>query len=115
MTEPTNEEFRIKVAELMGLAIYQKQADGKWFCLKNGGWLQIPNYPESLDACVEFEKTLTPDEFEKYISDINDIVWNEPVTDGYIPCAITASARQRCLAFIKATQQRKGHVPPICC
>ncbi len=118
----TDEEIRIKVAESRGWNP-SSLVKGKWchdsnmVMAKNGAysvWVGIdslPNYPESLDACAEFEATLTDEEWLDYIGYLADDVL------GY-SCSMNpswsltrklleATARQRCLAYLKT----KGIIP----
>ncbi len=84
----------------------------------------VPNYPASLDACREFEKTLTDykqlteygkqlykimpvDVIEDHASDFNDTKLD------YSELAIFAMAepRQRCLAFLATCSPREEGIP----
>lgn len=67
----------------------------------------LPNYTESLDACAEFEKTLTDEEQQEYFYQLNEEVglvsprspaW---LLEWSVFKLITATARQRCLAYLK--------------
>ncbi len=53
-----------------------------------------PNYAESLDACAEFERTLTPRELAEYSYGLMDITRTTYE-------AITATAAQRCEAYLR--------------
>ena len=111
----TDEEIRIKVAEAMG---------ARWHCVLTGPqserlvlafsqWTnlgplrwelsdgrilspQISNYPESLDACAEFEKTLTDEELEAYREHISELL-NDTARIGL---GFTAKPKIRCLAYL---------------
>jgi hypothetical protein len=67
---------------------------------------EIPDYPHSLDECAEFEKGLTDEEREEYARTLyDDAPINGLIRDGFIQwesvfVIATASARQRCLAFL---------------
>lgn len=114
----TDEEIRIKVAESLGY----KDLETKWekyhqwecpdgrvrFGTIADKYACLPNYPESLDACAEFEATLTEEEWETYA---DYLLWSEdePGHSNYTACKIGCSAtpRQRCLAYLKT----KGLIP----
>ena len=118
----TNEEIRIKVAEAMGWQCEKVQnEDGhgvrfghtmRWRCpgdTRIAHFLptEPPNYPESLDACAKFEATLTDEEHLRYRVQL----WNVVITEGdeltWDRQFISATARQRCLAYLKT----KGIIP----
>lgn len=80
----------------------------EWHYLHN-----VPNYPGSLDACAEFEKTLTTEEQQEYFYQLNEEVglvsprspaW---LLEWSVFKLVTATARQRCLAYLKT----KGILP----
>ena len=108
----TNEEIRIKIAELCGVEFSKWGKD--WMLLTtpnttdpiriklNGRTLEqgkmdyvsaLPNYPESLDACAGFEKTNWSNH-KAYLRNLIDIC--QTPED-----AITANPLQRCLAYLK--------------
>lgn len=115
-----NEEIQIAVAKLCGKWTPEIEKNYN-YAFKLGhvpgsNWkrsralVTLPSYPTSLDACSEFEKSLTHDEWIFYIGFINGVTtiqhlmsmeqfhscWNsEPVT--------------RCIAFLKLRGQ---HVHP---
>lgn len=99
----TDEEVRIKVAEAMGWnKIYKgPEPDNRWMspCGRYRALEEIPNYPKSLDACAEFEGSNWQNH-KAYIRNLIDIC--QTPED-----AITATARQRCLAYLKT----KGLIP----
>jgi hypothetical protein len=111
----TDEEIRIKVAEAMGWTNitafhFEDVVTGKPKILHKGDcptleiedqWL--PNYPESLNACAEFEATLTDHDTMRMHHNITKILrqmkdprpaWRSP-------------AKVRCLAYLKT----KGLIP----
>lgn len=89
-------EQRIAIAKHLGLLFYHENE--KMWAVKGSGcftseehacW-RLPDYPEDLNACVDFEKTLTDDQLKTY--------------DGWlITIAGTrsrrATAKERCEAF----------------
>jgi len=113
----TNEELRVMVAAELGYKprIVECELGGEtevWFDYPDGrpnhsqpedeneprdceGRLlmlgNVPNYPLSLDACAEFEASLTDGEIYRYANFITD----------NIPELIKAKPRQRCIAFLK--------------
>ena len=122
----TDDEIRIKVAEAMGarwhsvltgpqserlvLAFSQWTNLGplRWE-LSDGRILspQISNYPESLDACAEFEKTLTDAEQPRYALNLWEQLVGAPHIFKDSFKFVTATARQRCIAYLKT----KGILP----
>lgn len=103
---PTNEEIRIKIADSLGYAINGLHP-------KHGGMVatNIPNYPESLDACSQFEATLTDEEWEEYSDHLSDAAgvdsWS--ILAGKDRGAlISAKPLHRCLAYLKT----KGLITP---
>ena len=67
----TNEEIRIKIAKSLGWVKCGYYGDEQHSTFSgitpHGGRHEINNYPESLDACKEFEKTLTSENHFTYI------------------------------------------------
>jgi hypothetical protein len=122
----TNEEIRIKIAEVMGLKFVRaghikmpnaqemwpdhwqdtrgkrKRIDGSIVGIP----VALPNYPESLDACAEFEKTLTDDEWNTYCAVIVSMSLWDRATDT-VRRILQVTALQRCLAYLKT----KGLIP----
>lgn len=90
----TDEEIRIKVAEAHGTMRWSYALPKK--CIG----ASVPNYPEDFNACAEFEKTLTSAERFTYIVELNKLCGDEP-------SSVWATARQRCLAYLKT----KGILP----
>lgn len=87
----TDEQMNIKIAELCGWQTSAPSWDvGKHDC---------PNYTADLNACHEFEKTLTPEQESAY--------WEHLLqAHEYIqPWAGCATARQRCEAFLRVHNQ----------
>ncbi len=110
----TNEEIRIKVAEacgwkspfnerewLHGSGPEGEDVYGKFVGTDPcGDREQVPNYPFDLNACAEFEKTLTDQEHNRYRAHIYGMTFNPRE-------CFSATARQRCLAYLKT----KGILP----
>lgn len=102
----TDEEIRIKVAEAHGTMRWSYALPTK--CIG----ASVPNYPEDLNACAEFEKTLNKAEQDAYWCHIVNLC-NEAAREQKkfelvgIFYQITATARQRCIAFLKT----KGIIP----
>ena len=112
----TDEEIRIKAAEAMGWKwntstdIGGKAFPECWIHDDHGfAWhiVDLPNYPADLNACAEFEKSLTEEEHLRY----RVRLWNVVITEGdettWDRQFISATARQRCIAFLKT----KGIIP----
>lgn len=117
----TNEEIQTKIAQSLGWTVQfneEKQLyelltpAGKWeypFDADGGEehcWKYAPDYPESLDACAEFESSLIDKEFDAYQIELSRIVFNHPC---FVSFPVGFSHRkfwqttplQRCLAYIK--------------
>ena len=97
----TDEEIRIKVAEAHGTMRWSYALPTK--CIG----ANVPNYPEDLNACASFEATLTDAEHLRYRVQL----WNVVITEGdettWDRQFVSATARQRCLAYLKT----KGLIP----
>lgn len=103
----TKNELRIKVAKLCGLKhfqplypLYAIRADdprGEY-----GKTLPVPDYPNDLNACVEFEKTLDTEELQlRYTEALVQIPWTSAWSFFDAFKAVCATAEQRCRAFLK--------------
>lgn len=66
----------------------------------------IPDFANSLDACRSFEETLTVDERKEYV----DLLWPGQTA---VFLAITASAKERCIAFLKTKGITPNHTSDI--
>lgn len=105
----TNEEIRIKVAEKMGwkqIEVFEssfadpsKQVSRglKWHHPK-GFECHLPNFPESLDACREFECTLPEGNgLESRVAYCNILM---RVCGSHAAC-VFATPKQRCEAYLR--------------
>ena len=114
----TDEELRIRVAELLGWTNICEEShysyDDMEHCdvlcgvSKTGCKDEVPNYPRDLNACHKMEETLTDIQFCKYVQILCGhtttgikIQWGGP--DAGRACR--ATARQRCEAFIIAKEE----------
>ena len=119
----TNEEIRIKVAELCGwINVHEAGTREISEPLMDKGFglvgfrlgqpakqlEQIPNYPEDLNACHEFEKELTEEQWRGYIFALLNLMKLDIALDDYTLAQhfsfVHATARQRCEAFIKVME-----------
>lgn len=119
----TNEEIRIKVAESMGARLWNNPTQSgpsqlwgfqvpspsevfarMWLCGEAD--CLLPDYPKDLNACAEFEKTLTDEEWRVYSAEIVSLTLWDRATDT-MKRILQATARQRCLAYLKT----KGIIP----
>lgn len=110
----TDEEIRIQVAEACEWLKQHHTVSGRSVWRKNGittneGWNdhwfeELPNYPESLDACAEFEKTLTDAEQPRYALNLWEQLTGAPHIFKDSFKFATATARQRCLAYLKTKE-----------
>lgn len=113
------EQLRIKVAEACGWEAKRIENQGiltTLWCWWNKGLkrpacrcenhysqndaaIHLPNYPEDLNACAEFEKTLDQFQGDKYMQLILEerggLEHNTPFD------TFRATAEQRCIAFLK--------------
>jgi hypothetical protein len=124
----TDNEIRIAVAEAIGwtdiheetieYANVESRSIDLWTVLAGityeGKRRAIRNYPTDLNACAEFEETLSPDDQVKYVEaleqiirDAENLLCSDPIGTkwpfnhfGRFAFA-TASARQRCTAFLR--------------
>lgn len=100
----TADQIRIRIAKLCGWKEIRKQqslgSPGLTYGLnpRTAGISVIPDYPNDLNCCAEFEKTLTHKEREEFISALRRIATSS--SSSHWNCA-TATARQRCIAFLK--------------
>lgn len=96
----TDEEIRIKVAEACGTMRWSYALPTK--CIG----ASVPNYPEDLNACAEFEAKLTDEEQAEYWKSLVTLC-NEAARKQNnfrlvgIFYQITAKPKMRCLAFLK--------------
>lgn len=73
-------------------------SQGKTEAANNGSPWGIPDYLGDLNACAEFEKTLTPKQSEEYVSIMDDVLG--------IPSAFYGTARRAYLVMHANAQQR---------
>lgn len=99
----TPDEIRIAVAECLGWEFPSNLilcSDGRWG-FKQGRQEsdKVPDYPNDLNACAEFEATLTSQERETYA------FWLAHICD--FGTYIFATALQRCEAFLRTKDKWK--------
>lgn len=102
-TESSLQELRVRVAELCGwtgVQVYNGHVYGS-----RGLAVQMPirNYCNDLNACAEFEKTLTIEQRRYYVHHLMRLNGNLPSNHVYpeeIYDIITATAEQRAIAFV---------------
>lgn len=103
----TDEQLRIEVAELCGWTDELPNTGGlllpyRWVNkTTNTKTLDLPNYPHDLNACAEFEYSMTHQQQGNYAEAIMDLP-NIGITQ--FQC-IAATARQRCIAFIQTMRK----------
>lgn len=98
-----NEEIRIAIAESLGFKRNEKldlwrKGNKDYFNCGSRCYAQLPNYPEDLNACAEFERSLGVDEKTEYCVQLRKVIDCLP---GAIFAFVTASALQRCEAFLR--------------
>jgi hypothetical protein len=94
----TAEQQRILIAEACGWTNVGKVLGTPpgW---TNGAVLGLPDFLNDLNACAEFEKTLSDREWEKYVALLSQGItrtWWEGARE-----ICRAKAEQRCLAYLK--------------
>lgn len=116
MTPSSNSSLRVRIAEAQGWKRSELITD-LWYhqdsphC-QDGEYCEeelIPDYPNSLDACAQFEAGLT-DETQrwKYISELIDITQAESMeVHSEVFVVATATAHQRCLAYLATIEPTK--------
>ena len=101
----TNDQIRIAVAELCGWKKISCDCEGQlWgFFPGNSYESEVPNYPESLDACAEFEKAITTETDMGYYTEnlAPKTGYAFPQTDSDLFKFATATPLQRCEAFLR--------------
>lgn len=118
--ENNSTKLRIRVAELMGWKRCPT-GDRCWIHLATGfhrtpedkGLINpIPAYDSDLDACHEFEQTLSPKEYDKYQSRVWNIAVMETPAGGDIQRAcLSATAEHRSRAFIAVMEKQDSGEP----
>lgn len=112
----TDDQIRIAVAEACGWKkeyIHGNGIDDEvWICPKtNQCWLAedaaLPDYLNDLNACAEFEKTLTDKEHFSFRKHLWDIVIKLGPEDTWDRQFVSADAKTRCIAYLKT----KGIIP----
>jgi len=101
----TEEAQQIAIAEACGFCFCRSEVSGgaeQWHDCDGEIVHTIPNYPNDLNACHEMEKTLTNDQLSHYCLTVLPRVCDmtQPM-NGNITAAVTATAPQRCEAFLK--------------
>lgn len=109
----TDEQMRIAIAEACGWKPYKPITHDGWPLLmtppkkpNKEGWLEtIPDYLNDLNACAEFEKTLTDDElweYSKLLMDYRQAANGFPLASRSEVLKLQkATVRQRAEAFLK--------------
>lgn len=95
---PTQAALRLKVAELCGWTREKDEFEHDWWRSLEGQWTHdLPDYPNDLNVCAEFEKGLreSPLRFDYFVA-LQDVM--EEIV---IQNVIFATAEQRCRAFVE--------------
>lgn len=114
-TDMTDEQLRVKVAEILKWDISLAGYGYPWFEGIGFGEDQelIPNYPADLNACASFELPLHAqarfDTQNLYVENLRDIVYRAKHSGQSLNFAmLNATARQRCLAFVMTMEEGNG-------
>lgn len=92
----TDNEIREALAETQG---YERRADGFWREVGHVGSCGIPDYPSDLNACAQFEATLSRDERITYRKFLYLVVLDDPNNPDND--TTFATPPQRCEAFLR--------------
>lgn len=102
-SDMNNEQLRIAVAEALGWEFQDRQPIRGWLSpsgkFRSGhGRNVLPNWPEDLNACHEFEEGLTDIESCRYTQILcgGEDAWR----------ACHATARQRCIALLETLKKK---------
>lgn len=116
-------QLRIRVAELCGwthLRVFSGYLWGyfghnpNWSAGCLGDTLNVPDYPNDLNACAKFEKGLSKEQKEVYTCNLYRVVVNSngrrhfPISAWMAFWLLSATSEQRCRAFV-ATMDHPGH------
>lgn len=114
----TPQEINIAIAQACGwnweskTTLVHPKGDGNGYVVFNDkgeidSFYKLPQYHTSLDACAEFEATLTSEEREDYCACLWTVTAHEFAT-------ITATAPQRCEAFLRVKGPwREDNAPQV--
>lgn len=100
----TEDQILVKIAEACGWRKVGPKGFGSLKLVgidpKEPAWpfSLIPNYPADLNACAEFEKTMTREQLMEYEHYLARVCGWSPLNMIPVYCA---TARQRCIAFIE--------------
>lgn len=117
----SDEQMRIAIADACGIAVYEEpDGSGLWSCKgsyktgiskEHAQRVSLPDYLNDLNACAEFEATLTDDElweYSKLLMDYRQAANGFPLASRSEVLKLQkATVRQRCIAFLKT----KGIIP----
>ncbi len=102
-----DDQLRVICAKRCGWTFLPQPENGastaNWRAPNNHYKWNCPNYPSSLDAMAQAEKTLTDEQKETYPHILADVIG--PTKSQYWTIC-HSSARQRCIAFLAATEPR---------
>ncbi len=112
MTAPSDETLRVQIAELRGWqnvriedgSVWGMSPDDAAYDKPRGMAIlayEVPNYPASLDACAEFEQTLTDEQWHKYRRHLMVVIWPRDKNKRDL------TARQRCESFLATCSPRE--------
>lgn len=93
------EQQRIKIAEACG---WKRDSRGLGWLSPSGEYIDLPDYLNDLNAAHEMENGLKPDDFSKYLLQLQKLTQSEhryEVENRY--ALIHATSAQRCEAFLK--------------
>lgn len=99
----TPEAQKIAIAEALDSVAFERHPiDSELIADGDGGWKELPDYLNDLNACHEFEKTLTHEQKAEYLDCLYQFAVRESdgVTDELF-LQVHATAAQRAEAFLR--------------
>ena len=103
----TPNEINAAIAEIRGWIKFYEEGDdegtGKWFWHRGNENLSAPpDYYHSLDACAEFERTMTDTrQMEAYVFYVKQIIGRPDVIFNLDYCMIVLPPQIKCEAFLR--------------
>lgn len=106
LEQAPDDDLRVMLAELAGWE--NTTADGFFIgrSPNGGGYAELPNYPQDLNACREVALTLDREQKNRYINRLSEDVQEDHMDAVDLDFAwCEASARQRTIALILTLQK----------
>lgn len=107
----SNDDVRIRISKMQG---WSQSEDGYWKDPSGNEWQVmfgfqtykdgsdiLPGYPNDLNSMAEVEDTLTDDQFNNYLFELNELIGRNHL----VRFAVCATARQRAIAYLLTVGQ----------